>query len=113
MWRNVGTGSAEAPTAMGHWIAVRAEQPAPNTNAIGGWVEVRVGDRLVTEELTSGGGHASGSAGWLHVGIGNATTAEVRVTFPGAEPGPWQTVQADAFWTIERDAAAPRRWQPS
>ena len=49
----------------------------------------------------------------VNVGIGDATTAEVRVTFPGAEPGPWQTVQADAFWLIDRDSAAPQQWRPN
>ena len=97
---------------MGHWLALRPQQAAPNVDAVGAWVEVRTVDRLITDELTVGGGHASGSAGWLHVGIGDATTAEVRVTFPGAEPGPWQTVQADAFWVLQHDAPAPQQWHP-
>ena len=40
LWRNVGRGDAEHPTAMGHWIDVRLHQPAPNVDAIGAWVDV-------------------------------------------------------------------------
>jgi hypothetical protein len=42
LWRNVGAGDAEQPEPTGHWLAVRIRQPAPNVDAIGAWVEVRV-----------------------------------------------------------------------
>ncbi|MFZ9629381.1 MAG: FG-GAP repeat domain-containing protein, partial [Ilumatobacteraceae bacterium] len=112
VWRNVGTGTADSPTATGHWVGLRLRQSAPNVDAVGAWVEVRLGDRTITHEVTVGGGHASGSAGWLHVGLGTATSAEVRITFPGAAPGPWLSVQADSFWVVERGASAPQQWQP-
>ena len=48
------------------------EQPAPNVDAIGAWVEVRVGERTTAREVTVGGGHAGGKLGWLHVGLGSA-----------------------------------------
>ena len=57
---------------MGHWIGVRLQQPAPNVDAIGAWVEVRAGERTTTREVTVGGGHASGQLGWLHFGLGSA-----------------------------------------
>ncbi len=53
---------------MGHWIDVRLQQPAPNVDAIGAWLDVRVGDRTTAREVTVGGGHASGELGWLHTG---------------------------------------------
>ena len=62
MWRNVGGGDADAPAAMGNWLAVRLRQPAPNVDAVGAWVEVRVGDRTRVREVTVGGGHAGGQA---------------------------------------------------
>lgn len=110
--RNVGTGTGDAPVAMGHWLGVRLHQPAPNTAAIGAWVEVRAGTVTTSRELTIGGGHASGDLGWVHFGLGRAQTADVRVTFPGAEPGPWMTVGADAFYDITRSDGTPRAWSP-
>ena len=40
LWRNVGGGNADRPAAMGHWIDVRLQQPAPNVDAIGAWLDV-------------------------------------------------------------------------
>jgi hypothetical protein len=97
---------------MGHWIDIRLEQPAPNRDAIGAWVEVRAGDRTTTREVTVGGGHASGALGWLHTGIGDASSAEVRVQWPDGTTGPWMTVNADERVTIARGDSAPRPWSP-
>ena len=61
--------------------------------------------------MTVGGGHASGQLGWLHLGLGEADDAEVRVQWPDGETGPWMTVQADEFATIERGGATePTPW---
>ena len=70
VWRNVGSGDAAAPEAMGHWLAVQLEQPGPNGFAVGAWIEVRAGDRTMLRELTVGGGHAGGQLGWIHFGLG-------------------------------------------
>ena len=43
LYRNVGWGDAARPAPMGDWIAVRLEQPGPNRDAIGSWIEVRIG----------------------------------------------------------------------
>lgn len=103
LWRNAGQGDAARPEAMGHWIELRVRQPgAPNLDAIGAWVEVRIGDRVVTRELTIGGGHAGGQLGWVHVGLGDQTEAEVRVQWPDGEVGPWETVAAGERATIDR-----------
>ena len=112
LFRNVGSGSADATVPMGHWIGVALDQPAPNVDAIGAWVEVNVGDRTMTRELTVGGGHAGGQLGWLHFGLGSAGQAEVRVSWPDGEKGPWMNVDADQFVTISRGEDEPRRWVP-
>ena len=43
VWRNVGRGDADRAVSTGHWLAVRLEQPAPNVDAVGAWLEVRAG----------------------------------------------------------------------
>ncbi|HWP63753.1 MAG TPA: CRTAC1 family protein [Candidatus Binatia bacterium] len=105
LWRNVGAGSASAPTAMGHWLAVIPIDPtSPNRDAIGAWLEVRFGDRLVRRERTLGGGHASGALGPIHVGLGSATRAEIRVGWPDGVWTPWQGVDADRVVVVDRTA---------
>jgi hypothetical protein len=113
IWRNVGSGDAARPAPMGHWIALRLRQPGPNRDAIGAWVEVKVGEATIRRELTIGGGHASGQLGWIHVGLGPSDGADVRVRWPDGEVGPWQPIEADGFAIIERGERAIRPWQPS
>ncbi len=112
LWRNVGWGDAAAPVPMGHWLAVAVSQPAPNPDAVGGWIDVRVGDRINTRELTVGGGHAGGTFGWAHFGLGDANAAAVRIQWPDGEVGPWIDVTADTHIVIERDATTPAFWMP-
>jgi enediyne biosynthesis protein E4 len=112
LWRNVGSGNASAPGPMGHWLAVQVTEPGPNRDAIGAWLEVRVGSVTMRRELTIGGGHVSGQLGWIHFGLGPATDADVRVVWPDGTAGPWQNVRADQFEVLERGATGPRGWMP-
>jgi hypothetical protein len=112
LWRSVGAGTAEEPKPMGHWIALGLDQAGPNPDAIGSWIEVQTGDRTQRREVTIGGGHAGGQLGWIHVGLGRAEAAQVRVQWPDGEWGPWLDVTADSFAIVERDAGAARPWQP-
>jgi hypothetical protein len=112
LWRNVGRGDAEHAEPMGHWIAIDLEQPAPNVDAIGAWIEVRTSDHTMTREVTIGGGHAGGKNGWIHAGLGDATSADIRVQWPDGETGPWMTVDGDQFVTIDRDSNEATPWTP-
>ncbi len=112
VWRNVGAGTAGQPAQMGHWLMLDIQQPGPNRDAIGAWLDVRVGDVTVRHELTIGGGHISGELGWLHIGLGPATSADVRVLWPDGDTGPWLHVPADSFGIIERGAAEVQPWSP-
>jgi hypothetical protein len=92
---------------MGHWLGIRLRQAGTNPDAIGAWVEVRANGRTLAREVTVGGGHAGGALVPLHVGVGTATQAEVRVQWPDGEWGPWHLVDADRYLVIERGATAP------
>lgn len=115
-WRNVRPGGAGADAgaadrSAAHWLALRVSQPGPNVDAIGAWIEVKVGDVTLRRELTIGGGHAGGQLGWVHFGLGPADRAEVRVQWPDGEWGPWQGVPADGFALLAR-GAPPVSWKP-
>jgi len=104
IWRNV---TADA----GNWAQFALRQPAPNVDAVNAWIEVRRGDRVERREITSGGGHAGGSAGWVHFGLGTQDKAEVRVIWPSGETGAWSPVAANVFYLLERDKQ-PQPWTP-
>jgi hypothetical protein len=92
-------------------VAVR-DPIGPNRDAIGGWLEVRLGDRTVRRELTVGGGHAGGQLGPIHLGLGDANEAEVRVIWPDGEAGDWVRIRADQVVEIDRGETAPVVRQP-
>ena len=103
VWRNVGAGTADKPLPMGHWLQVRLSQAGANVDAVGAWVEVDLGGRVIRQELTIGGGHASGHLGWMHFGLGAATRVKLRVQWPFADWGPWQEVAADGFYKVDKE----------
>jgi hypothetical protein len=113
VWRNLG-GATSGPAAeqMGHWAALRIEQDGANRDAIGAWVEVRIGDHVDRREVTVGGGHASGQLGWLHFGLGDADRATVSVLWPDGERSPELEVSADSFGIIRRGAIGVETWTP-
>jgi len=108
LWRNVGSGDASQPAPMGNWLAVRLAQAGPNRDAIGAWIEVRVGDATLRRELSSGGGHIGGQLGAVHFGLGPARDAQVRVQWPNGETGPWLDVPANEVAVVEAGAGEAR-----
>lgn len=113
VWRNDGPACAGGCASQpAHWLAVRVSQPGPNVDAIGATLEVEAGGMTSRRELTIGGGHASGELGWIHVGLGVATTAQLRVHWPDGQVGPWLTVSADGFFVLDRATGAAQPWHP-
>ncbi len=95
LWRNV-------TPETGAWAGVALAQPGPNGRAVGAWVEMRSGDRVQAQEVTVGGGHAGGSAGPLHFGLGDAARAEVRVIWPDGTVSDWQPAEIGGVTRIVR-----------
>jgi len=95
LWRNLGTGAAA------NWIQFTLSMQGPNRDAIGAWIEQRRPDGTIFQrEVTVGGGHAGGVLGWHHLGLGTATSTDIRIRWPDGTTGPWQTLQANAFYNI-------------
>ena len=83
----------------GHWLGLDLRQGQGNTRAVGARVTVTTPQGTQTREVRVGGGHAGGQALPLHVGLGDATAAEVAITWPDGTRST-QTVGADAVTTI-------------
>jgi hypothetical protein len=112
VWRNVGAGSAERPAPMGNWLQLKLLQDEGNRNAVGAWIEVRIGARTLRREVTVGGGHASGRDGWIHFGVGTAERARVRVQWPDGEWSDWVRLYTNQFARIVRGAEQADLWAP-
>jgi hypothetical protein len=97
VWQNATPGT-------GAWAAIELRDAPPNTRAVGAWVEVRAEGRVQAQEVTVGGGHASGRAGPLHFGLGGATRAEVRVIWPDGTASDWQDLPLGQSLRLAREA---------
>jgi hypothetical protein len=86
----------------GNWLLLDVSQDGPNRMAVGGFIEVETAQRLQTRELTVGGGHASGIAGFHHFGLGAHDAARVRVIWPDGQSGDWQEISANQIAHIRR-----------
>jgi hypothetical protein len=104
IWRQTGD-------LAGNWVQLRLAQDGANRDAIGAVVEIKRGDKVERHEIASGGGHVSGSVGWLHFGLGQAETAELRVIWPDGTEGDWMTLPAQSF-QILRPGAPAETWAP-
>lgn len=100
LWQN-------ATAETGHWAGIEPHMPG-NTRAVGAWVELRAGGQTTAREVTVGGGHAGGQAGPLHFGLGSATQAEVRVTWPDGTVSDWTAVPVDCVTGVSPDGTALR-----
>lgn len=105
IWRN-------ATAAAGNWIALRLNQPGANRHAIGAMVEIRTNDGIQRREITSGGGHVSGQAGWIHFGLGQASKADVRIRWPGEGWSRPYEVTVNSLADISKTGDAAMTWQP-
>ncbi|SIQ61371.1 Repeat domain-containing protein [Rhizobium sp. RU20A] len=103
LWRN-------ATERAGHFVEIRLSQDGANRDAVGSWIEIRRGDTVQRREVTVGGGHASGISGWHHFGLGDATSADIRILWPDGGTGDWQAIKADGFYSAikGKDGAADR-----
>ncbi len=81
LWRNVGSGDAAQPEAMGHWIDVRLRSPH-RTSTPSGRGSKWCGRPHHEREVTIGGGHTSGELGWCTPASGRRVKPRCACTGP-------------------------------
>jgi hypothetical protein len=96
VWQN-------ATRDAGNWLAITLHQDGYNTNAIGAVVELRLGERVLTQEITVGGGHVSGGQLPVHFGLGALEGAETRVIWPDGSNTDWTYVAANQHLRINHN----------
>jgi enediyne biosynthesis protein E4 len=103
VWRNV------TPDA-GHFIEIGLKGDGGNRDGIGSWIEVKHDGHVLRREITIGGGHAGGSLGWHHFGVGKDTDVEFRVIWPNGEADDWQKLAAKGFYWVSPKKVAVK-WE--
>ncbi|MCG8408140.1 MAG: ASPIC/UnbV domain-containing protein, partial [Phycisphaerales bacterium] len=112
VFRNQGQKIGDAHAPMGNWLSIELKQKGANPNAIGARISVRIGNRSLVKDVDIGGGHASGTLGFEHFGVGTAERAQIRVRWPDGSWSHGYRVFTNAFVVIERDNPNAIQWHP-
>ncbi|WP_248304468.1 CRTAC1 family protein [Breoghania sp. L-A4] len=115
LFRNLGqtipdSAGQHRTAAMGNWLKVELAQAGANRNAVGAKISVKIGNRTLVRDVLSGAGHASGQAGPVHIGLGVAERAQVRVRWPDGSWSHAYRTFANSHVVIEKGAAAAKYW---
>jgi len=96
----------------GNWLQIELLQTGSNRDAIGARLAIKTGTVTQMRRIQVGGGHASGSAGFVHVGLGVAERATLRVQWPDGEWSPEFRLFANNFVVITRGDDHVTYWYP-
>jgi len=112
VFRNTGFASEHGPRAGGNWLAIELRQSESNRNALGARLSIKTGNKTQVRQIKLGGGHASGQLGFVHVGLGVAERATVRVQWPDGEWSAGFRLFANHFAVINRGDEHVSYWYP-
>lgn len=113
LFRQLGARSPQGPRPTGNWLKIALTQERGNRNAIGARLAIQTGNHVQMRRIQVGGGHASGSAGFVHIGLGVAERASVRVQWPDGEWSSPYRLFANHHALIERGQTGFRYWFPA
>ncbi len=86
----------------GNWLLLDVHQIRPNRSAVGNFIKVHTSIGVQTREITVGGGHAGGTIGLQHFGLGTDRFTKIKVIWPDGDATDWRTVQANQIVHIHR-----------
>lgn len=112
LFRNLGAKTDWGHRPLGNWVKIELDNGDINPAGVGSLISVRTGTRTQTRRLQVGGGHASGQAGFAHVGLGVSERATIRVQWPDGEWTHPYRVFANQHVRIVRGEADARYWYP-
>ncbi|MDE3174982.1 MAG: CRTAC1 family protein [Pseudomonadota bacterium] len=113
LFRNLGASDGKGGAIpAGNWIEIKLAEPGPNRDAVGAHIAVKTGVRTQMRNVQVGGGDASGHSGWVHVGLGVAERAEIRVQWPDGEWSYPYRAFANQFVVIDRAKPQADYWYP-
>lgn len=112
LFRHSGFKTESGSRQGGNWLAIELNQTDGNRQAVGARLSIKTGNVVQTRRVQIGGGHASGQLGFIHVGLGVAERATVRVQWPGGEWSAAYRVFANQFAVITRGDDKVSYWYP-
>lgn len=110
LFRHAGMRSDAGPRSGGNWLALELRQEGVNRDAIGARLSIQTGNHVQSRRVRIGGGHASGALGFVHVGLGVAERATVRIQWPDGEWSAAYRVFANRHAVITRGDPHVMQW---
>ena len=96
----------------GNWLKVSLSQSGGNRHGVGARLSIKTGNHIQTRRIRVGAGHASGTAGFVHVGLGVAERATLRVQWPDGEWSAPFKLFANHHIIVERGVDTVNQWFP-
>ena len=85
-----------------HWIAFKTLGTRSNRDGIGARITVKVGKRIMVDEVRSGGSYISQSDMRAHFGLGSAGKVDsVQVRWPGGLVERFENLRADSINSLK------------
>ena len=112
VFRSLGGKTTNKSRPMGNWLQIELQQDGVNRDAVGAQISIKSGNNNRARKVSIGGGHGSDSLGFIHVGLGVAERASIRVKWPGGSWSAPYRVFANNFVVIKKDNSAVRYWYP-
>lgn len=82
LFRNMGTARDWGHSTLGNWVEIELIDENGDSAGIGSRLLVKTGTVSMSRTVSTGGGHAAGHSGPIHVGLGQIDRATVRVQWP-------------------------------
>jgi len=112
LFRNTGFASEYGTRLGGNWLAIELKQKDANRHAVGARLSIKTGNKTQVRQVRLGGGHASGQLGFIHVGLGVAERATLRIQWPDGEWSAAFRLFANHFAVITRGDEHVSYWYP-
>lgn len=110
VFHNTGMADGHQTRTGGNWLKLELRQPGINRRAIGAKLSVKTGNHVQARRIQVGGGHASGSSGFIHVGLGVAERATLRIQWPDGQWSAPYRLFANHHFLINRGDGQALQW---
>ena len=96
-----------------HWIGIRTVGTKSNRDGIGARVTVKVGSRMLVDEVRSGSSYDSNNDMRIHFGLGAATKIDwVQIRWPSGLVEQFENVPVDTIQTLKEGSGKPLESPP-
>jgi enediyne biosynthesis protein E4 len=94
--------------SLNHWIGLKAVGTKSNRDGIGARVTVKVGGRILVDEVRSGSSYDSNNDMRVHFGLGAATKIDwIRIRWPSGLTEQFNNISVDTIQPVKEGTGSP------